>query len=460
MRKRRAFYIFLTTALIILITFPIFGQEMQQTKDQSEKMNGRDILRTEKKSIQWLKAMVVPNSIVQNPAPIRRRFMLSYRIPQDDPAYPYLYSRSFIYDDALGVIAFTMAGEYRYAEQVLGALQRNLREDGSLFFAYNTNNIWPDEEDHEGAMVRTGAVAWVGYAATFYLAKKLKENENFIKEDRLARDFLAMAEKIASFMLENQVRDPVDKRFGLVTGGWGEYTVRLTKGSSEPEEVYADSRISWASMEHNIDVYFFLRDLYRITGRKEYLDAERLVKDGLFRLWNEQEGQLFRGIKGDGSIDTALPLDGASWASIFFSSLGEEKKAKRCLKTVQDDYSLRFKGIPGYRPYHAETVYEDRGVNAYYFPENPQMRWEELGIIWLEGSFGVAAANVKVGNCEKAQEIIRAVLPLNVDGGFRYATEVIPYQFNIHPSIASTAWFVITVEIMRSRHMNTLFWGR
>jgi hypothetical protein len=443
-----------------MITFPIFGQEMQHTKNQSEQMIGEDILHTEKESIQWLKEMVVPNSIVQNPVPIRRRLMLSYRIPQDDPAYPYLYSRSFIYDDALGAIAFTMAGEYRYAERVLGALQRNLREDGSLFFAYNTDNIWPDEGDHEGAMVRTGAVAWVGYAATFYLAKKLRENENIIREDRLARDFLAMAEKIASFMLENQVRDPADKRFGLVTGGWGEYTVRLQEGASEPDEIYADSRISWASMEHNIDGYFFLRDLYRITGKKKYLDAARMVKKGLLRLWSEQDGQLFRGIKGDGSIDAALPLDGASWASIFFSSLGEDKRAKRCLKTVQDGYSSRFKGISGYRPYHAEMVYEDRSVNAYYFPDNPGMRWEDLGIIWLEGAFGVAAANVKAGNIEKAQEIIRAILPLNVDGGFRYATEVVPYQFNIHPSIASTAWFVITVEIMKSKQMNTLFWDR
>ena len=52
------------------------------------------------------------------------------------------------------------------------------------------------------------------------------------------------------------------------------------------------------------------------------------------------------------------------------------------------------------------------------------------------------------------------MLPLHVDGGFRYATQVVPYQFTVHPSVASTAWFVITIEIMKNNQINTLFWGK
>lgn len=456
-RKRRNFLITYTAAFFISATINLFSQDVE---DRFEKRIGKDILQAEKEAVQWLKAMIVPNNIIQNPVPIRRRFMLSYSIPQDDPVYPYLYSRSFIYDDALGTIAFTMIGEYRYAERVLGALRRNLREDGSFFFTYNTNNSWPNEDDHVGAMIRTGAIAWAGYAATFYLSVRLKENENFIKEDRLAQDFLAMAEEIAGFALGNQVLDPIDKRYGLVTGGWGVYTIKLQNGTAEPCEVYRDSRISWISMEHNIDSYFFLRDLYRITGKREYVDAAGLIRGGLLRLWSERDGQLFRGIKGDGKVDTALPLDGASWASMFLSSIGEAKKARRCLITIQDSFSSRYEGIPGYKPYYAESVFEDERVNAYYFPENPAKRWKDLAIIWIEGSLGVAAAHVKAGNWEQAHEIVRALLPFQVDGGFRYATQVIPYQFAIHPSVASTAWFLITVAIMKDNQINTLFWGQ
>jgi hypothetical protein len=456
-RKRKNLLTVCTAALFISVTITLFSQDLE---DRSKKMVGDDIVQAEKEAIQWLKAMIVPNEIVENPVPLRRRFMLSYLIPQDDPVYPYLSSRSFIYDDALGAAAFTMAGEYRYAEQVLGAMRRNLRDDGSFFFAYNTHNSWPNEEDHGGALVRTGAIAWAGYAATFYLTTRLKQNEQFIKEDRLAQNFLAMAEAIAGFLLKNQVIDLKDKRHGLVTGGIGMYDVRLQNQNSGPVEVYTAAPVSWISMEHNIDGYFFLRDLHRMTGKKEYLDAAELIKEGLLRLWSEQDGQLFRGIKGDGKVDKALPIDGASWASMFLSSIGEDKMAIRCLQTIQDSFFSRSKGISGYKPYYAETVYEDNMVNAYYFPDNPTKKWKDVEMIWIEGSFGVAAANVKAGNWDNAHEIIRRLLPLNVNGGFQYATQFIPYQFSVYPSVASTAWFVITVEIMKNDQINTLFWDK
>ena len=213
-------------------------------------------------------------------------------------------------------------------------------------------------------------------------------------------------------------------------------------------------------MEHNIDSYFFLRDLHRITDKKEYQDAAGRIKKGLLRLWSERDGQMIRGIKGDGKVDAALPLDGASWASMFLSSIGEAKKAQRCLLTIQESFSLYYEGILGYRPYYAENVYDDKMVNAHYFPENPVKRWKDLEIIWVEGSLGVAAANLKAGNRAEAYEIVKAMLPLHVDGGFRYATQAVPYQFTVHPSVASTAWFVITIEIMKNNQINALFWDK
>lgn len=130
----------------------------------------------EEEAVRWLIRRMVPNETVPDPVPFRRRLLLSYLIPSTDPSYPYLFSRSFIYDDAVGAVALTMAGRYREAERVLSAVRRAIRDDGSFFFVYNTHNSWPNEEDREESLVRTGSVVWAGYAIVFYLLTRTGED--------------------------------------------------------------------------------------------------------------------------------------------------------------------------------------------------------------------------------------------------------------------------------------------
>ena len=423
-------------------------------------LTDEEILKAGTEAVEWLKEMIVPNDTVPSPDLTRRRLILSYRIPKEDPVYPYLFSRSFVYDDALGIIALTMAGEYREAENILEALRRLMREDGSFWFTYNTHNYWPNEDDHEGAILRTGAVAWVGYAAAFYLNTRIKEDKEFLKKDRLAAGFLKMAESIGSFMLGHQVLDTSDRRHGLVTGGWATYNLKLPNETGGPIELYSQSDITWVSTEHNIDIYFFLRDLGRLTGKSEYIKAAGLVKKGLLNLWSEDKMQFFRGMKGDQRMDTALPLDGASWASIFLISIGEDEKAGRCIAAIEDRFASRSGGIKGYGPYSSEHVYEEESVNKFYYPGDPDKIWDDINMIWVEGSLGVAAAYIKEGNSRKALEIIESMMLLRSGRGFRYANINIPYQFNDNPGVASTAWFVIAVRIMTDRDVNNLFWGK
>ena len=421
---------------------------------------GDGVLRIEREAIEWLKEQMVPNEIVPEPHPERRRLLISYRVPENHPAFPYIYSRSFAYDNALAVIALAMAGEYREAELILTALQRNMREDGSFWFAYNTVNSWPNEGDSEWAIIRTGAVCWVGYAATFYLGIRAREDEFFLEEDVLARDLLVMAAKIGEWVIARQVDDPDDLRHGLITGGWGTY--QLTVDSSEKGilERYRGDEITWVSMEHNIDAYYFLRDLGRLTGDGRYNQAAEKVAKGIFALWRSDRGQFIRGIKGDQAIDAALPLDGASWASLFLSSIGERGKAKQCLNTVERNFRCQSEGIWGYRPYYAEPVFEEDGVNAYFFTDDPDRRWRDVSIVWGEGSLGVAAAYIKNGQRKRALDIIEDMLPLSIEGGLRYATVEIPYQFSDDPSVASTAWFVMVVEMLKKPEINAAFWDR
>ncbi|MFW6209328.1 MAG: hypothetical protein ACOC7X_11540 [Spirochaetota bacterium] len=85
-------------------------------------------------AIEWLLGQKVPNETVADPVPRRRNLVISYEIPEDVPTYPYLMGRSNIYDSALAAIAFAMTDRYREAEDVLLALGRQVRADGSMWF--------------------------------------------------------------------------------------------------------------------------------------------------------------------------------------------------------------------------------------------------------------------------------------------------------------------------------------
>ncbi len=448
--------------IILMISFtlgPALNLRSEEVQGALDLPGKEALLKAQRQAVEWIKTQLVPNDVVPEPAPTRRRLLLSYRIPREDPAYPYLYGRSFLYDNALGVVALTMAGEYRHAEYILSAIKRLLRNDGSLWFMYNTNNSWPGEDDHDGAVMRMGAVAWFGYAVTYYLHARGEEEATFLVEDTLAQGYLEMAEAIAGYILQNQVIDPADRRYGLVTGGWGDYEIKINPGSGTPVEEYVPSRVPWVSMEHNIDIYFFLRGLHTLTGDERYRKGAELVRSGLLGLWSEEHGQLYRGIRSTGVIDTALPLDGASWAALFLISIGEEEKAGRCLGVLNSRFLSKHSGITGYRPYSSEPVYEDVGVNRYYYPDHPGMLWKDLPFVWGEGSCGAAAALIRAGKLKEGAAVLNSMLSLRVDGGFRYASASVPYQFSDYTSVASTAWFIIAVELLKGGRMAAIFWG-
>jgi len=461
--------------LILSLTVPTLmlfsqlqGQEIRSSPDirtMTDNPITQKLLDAEGQAVEWIKDRIVPNDAVPDPDPTRRRLLTSYVVPEEDPFYKYIYSRSFIYDDALGAIALTMTGHFRETERILSALGRLIRKDWSLWFAYNTANSWPNEGDHEGAIIRTGAIAWVGYAFTFYLKARLQEDESFLSTDIIAQEYLKHAEHLADYIIHRQIRSDSDMRYGLVTGGLGLYDLQIEANEDTPDkripvEEFHKTEIQWVSMEHNIDIYFFLRDLGRLTGKNAYIDAAEIVKKNLMRLWNEENGQFIRGIKGNQIADTALPLDGASWGALFLFSIGENVKAERCLNTIEKNFFCETGDLRGFKPYYSGSVYEDEKVNAFYFHDNPEKQWGEIGIVWSEGTLGVAAAFIRAGLPVKARGIVESIMPMQTAGGFRYASSTVPYQFNNYPSSASTAWFVIATEMLKGTPSGALFWTK
>jgi uncharacterized repeat protein (TIGR01451 family) len=329
--------------------------------------------------VQWLLGRQVPNSTVPAPASGRSGLVNSYIIPQGDPSYPYLYGRSWIYDDALAVIAWSMEGECHAAKKTLSAMAGQLDADGKLGFSYNTNDLWFDP------LYRTGANAWVGYSFVFY-QKECGDSQ-----------FQSAAERIANWVLTLQ--DPIT---GSVKGG--------------PD-------VDWFSTEHNIDAYFFLRDIGLLKGNATYLEAARRIKQSLLtNHWNPSYGCFQQGID-----DTAKALDAASWGALFLLSIGQPAKAGSCLDFIEANFPTTAictlggvpKTISGYKP----------DVNT--------------DVVWSEGGLGVAKAYERLDDQAKRDEIIAEMWKMQVpNSGIVYACPPAS-DFPDWESVAGTAWMVI-----------------
>ena len=413
------------------------------------------------KAFGWIQSQIVPNSIIRSPSADRRNLIIGYEVPKSNEAYRYIYSRSPIYDGAVAAIALSMCGEESKAGDILEAYARLVNNDGSLFFSYNTHNSWPNQGDHEGAIIRIGALAWIGYATTFYLnERKIKDPDAFKRSPRvrlLTEKSMAMANYILSII----VSDREDKRYGLVRGGYTKYELKYDAVQRKVVEHFIDQPVGWCSTEHNIDSYFFLRDLGRLTGDKKLQEAsDRIRKSVILKLWDDGIGQFIQGIKANGRLDNKLALDCASWGSIFLWAIGEDEKAKRSL-----DACARYRNISGigYRPYRGEKVYEDPDVNAFFFPSEPEKQWDSIDIDWFEGTLGVITGYVKCGRFKEAAGILERINNFyrkQKKDGLPYSTCLLPYQFNTYPSVASTSWYLIVSKILKDEAIRMRFYSK
>ena len=395
-------------------------------------------------SLAWLRAQIVPNATVPLPDPMRRGLILSYA-PAGRPPGP-IHRKSFAYDAALAAIAFTTTGELATAARILHALVRAQRDDGSLWYSYAVDVAWPTEGDHQMGLVRSGANAWVGQALTFYLELRPAGSA---RVERERAHFLAAARRIADALLGLRVRAPSAAR-GLVRGGRAFVRLEADPGSSGVREVYDDRPVEWISTEHNLITWFFLTSLHALTREPRYAAAARAIQERLVeRVWQEDLGQFAQGLLEDGRLDRRLALDCASWGALFLLAVGERDRAARSAQTADRRYLNTDGAVTGHRPYSNQPVYEDPKVQRRLLPEAPMARWEVHPFVWSEGSLGAALAFARLGDAGRARAIVTQMLKLRADGGIRYASHSLPYEFAADPSVAGTAWHVIVEEALR-----------
>jgi len=325
-------------------------------------------------------------------------------VPSFDAAGGPGASRAWIYDGALAALAFTEDGRLERARAVLSRLAALQRPDGALAFSY------PLSADGEPEpRIRSGAMAWVGTAAIEY---------ERASGDRSLRP---LAAGIARDLLDRQAPS------GSVRGGYG----RLTRDGS-----FVAERLQWASTEHNVDAYFFLRDLGYLTGSRRYLAAARRVRTSLLtRHWNADEGRFDQGIG-----DRGRALDLVTWGGLFLLAVGEREMARRQIGHLR---AFRVRRAPiaptggrvaidGYRPYLRSPGYRSP----------PRL-------VWAEGTWGAILLKRRLG--EPALRDIGAMLELRdatPGGGYLQASAPrpeVPYELRAWPAAAPAAWAAIVL---------------
>lgn len=350
------------------------------------------------------------------------------------------HGRAFLYDQAVGAIAWLMANETEKAQRLLDYLSsyQNLNEpvpgaaDGSFGFSFNTVGCpayAPDNRDsfYDLDYLRNGAISWAGCAFVLY--------QNLTSDAR----YLGAARRTADYLLTQQVTDSDDPRFGLLRGGHGSYDTTTWD--------FIAGQVEWVSTEHNVDAYFFLRDLGVLTGDERYILAAQQIGNGLLnKLWNEEKGRL-----DGGQLNGVDALDAASWGAVFLLAIGEEDKARRSLTFAEHTFWNQADGVRGYKPY-AGTV---EGIN-----------WNNVHIVWSEGSLGVAMAYMKLGDANslnRAQTILAEMSRLqepDPTGGLLYAVHTCDdlTEFPRAPSVGGTGWFVMALRAFEDPTVRDAFW--
>lgn len=202
------------------------------------------------------------------------------------------FTPSFVYDDALVVIAYTARGlpdDLRRARSVADTLlfvqENDPVGDGRVRTSYEPHGIRQGRMEITGPGTFTGNQAWVGMA----LARLFHATGE--------KAYLDGAVRIAEWIQDNTA-DMTRAPFGY-TGGQADDGVPL----------------EWKSTEHNSDIAGFFTQLAQLTGDEVW--AERAaVAAGFVTAMQSADGYVDTGTLLDGStINTRpIPLDAQTWS--------------------------------------------------------------------------------------------------------------------------------------------------
>lgn len=370
------------------------------------------------------------------------RLPASFLIPKNDPQYDkdgskaqrkygyMLNSRTWAYDVGLALLVFTTSGDLDICREMLNRMKYEQNPDGSFNFSYD---IYIGQL-FEG-YVRTGAMGWLLWGMCYYT---LETGD---------RTYVDMIQKGGDWLINRQVKDTKDPRYGLMTGGIGSYNIE--------DYSYVDVDIEWCSVEHQCSALQALEGCALVFNDKKYKQAAELVKDQLFlKCYDKENGRFYQGING-GVPDKAWALDCTTWAGNLIFSVVSSDSAKACLKTAQDVYLTKNKQIvvSAEAEYFNTTYSSERSFEGFmpYSDKTPDYEGAP-DIIWTEGTLGFCSLALVLGEEELAKKYIDEVIALQncngSTGGVIYVTGThasLPWEFHVWESVVSSAWLYLLI---------------
>lgn len=307
------------------------------------------------------------------------------------------FPRSYIYDQALAIIAFTEAKKFSEAQRLISALEKLQLKDGSWYFSYHLDGTSP--HPHEGDMRPHGAIAWVSLAILTY--QKKTHDPRFAPVWSKALNYLSLhLRKVPYLDGEGLLFSSVDNE----KTAWNETEI--------------------VALEHTLDVYATYRLAYQLTGSKRWQKKKNNVERFILAMWDKENTHFWPGVNiQTGKINRQeFYLDNQSWSALAFVGHPEKEKFQKsliasCRLTITDGKQI------GFSESHSPASRQD--------------------FIWSEGTAGKALALALYGQtCEDTptKRYLNTLNSMSVNGGVRYINKPQVVDFSNAPSVAGTVW--------------------
>ena len=172
--------------------------------------------------------------------------------------------------------------------------------DGRIRAAYWANNLLNPSGTEASVMdpdTGIGNMSWFGIALTRFC--HVAEVTNYLDPSQ-RQQYLEVARKIAIW-INNHCKDsnwPFGFRGGY--GGWNQ------------------DQFKWKSTEHNIDVYVFAQNLYRLDGDPNWAEMAKHAQEFVKEMFDPCEGYYYTGTQEDGITPnpSPVPADAQSWSAL------------------------------------------------------------------------------------------------------------------------------------------------
>jgi len=363
------------------------------------------------------------------------RFIRSYVLKEDDSDE--LRNTSFVYDDVLALLAFLASNDIpdleraRLIGQAISYAMDHDRyfDDGRLRNAYQAGDLWlPDGWNPHGRPNTVRLPGWWDQNTQIWYEDKYSVSTHTGNMAWAIIGLLSLYEKTGqetwlthAIRLGNWIEANCKDHSGPggYTGGYQGWEATENNPSGQ-------TKLTWKSTEHNIDIYVAFSRLYSHTGEDKWKNGAEHALRFVKAMWNEQEGHFWTGTGADGVTinKDSVPVDIQAWAVM---AIGPEYA--RGLQWAEMHCRL-----------------DDNGFTGFDFNNDRDG-------VWFEGTAHMALAYKIAGDHEKAafyltqlekaqreapngdSKGIVAASSDNVSTGF-------DWRYNARLHIGATAWFI------------------